>query len=124
MRRDLWPNHAGLIDWAVRRQTGTIVGVYRGADAHLDTADGTEPWSTVCEPHGGVVAHPTRALAIAHASRPGDWCPSCQESPRCPHDNLVLMWREDTWVCDGPIGCGDEWSTDVFPVPSLDSGLH
>lgn len=49
---------------------------------------------------------------------------SCQESPRCPHDNLVLMWREDTWVCDGPIGCGDEWSTDVFPVPSLDSGLH
>jgi hypothetical protein len=73
------PDHAGLIYWRRSRATGTQVGVYNGEEAGLDTDGGECPWTTVCENHGGVCSHPTRALAIAHAPHPDQWCPTCQE---------------------------------------------
>lgn len=75
-----WPNYAGLVYWHRSRRTGTYVGVYNGEVAGMDTGGGN-PWSTVCEPHGGVVSHPTRAVAISHAPYPDEWCPTCQETP-------------------------------------------
>lgn len=73
------PDNAGLVSWRRARSTGTQVGVYHGETADLDTDGGENPWSTVCEPHGGVVSHPTRRLAMLHAPHPEDWCPTCQE---------------------------------------------
>jgi hypothetical protein len=78
VKRALWPASAGLVGYARSRATGTIVGVYNGAAAGLDTADGAEPWTTVCEDHAGVCAHRTRALAMSWASHPDEWCPICQ----------------------------------------------
>jgi len=59
--------------------------VYNGAEAQLDTDGGVNPWSTVCEPHGGVTSHPTKTLALAHAPHPEDWCPTCQDNDGCIH---------------------------------------
>ena len=73
------PDYAGLVYWRRARSTGTQVGVYNGEAAGLDTDGGEMPWSTVCEPHGGVVTHRTRAIAISHAPHPEEWCETCQE---------------------------------------------
>jgi hypothetical protein len=72
------PDYAGLISWHRSRATGTQVGVYNGEEAGMDTDGGNAPWSTVCEDHAGVCTHATRALALAHAPYPNEWCPTCQ----------------------------------------------
>ena len=74
------PEYAGLVRYRRARSTGTHVGVYNGAVAGLDTDGGEMPWSTVCEEHGGVVSHRTRADATSWAPRPEEWCPTCQET--------------------------------------------
>lgn len=112
MRQSDKPNNAGLLQYREARTTCNAVGVYDGRLADLDTEGGAMPYSTVCEPHGGVVSHRTRADAEAHAPHPEDWCPVCQVSPCCPHDGIVLRWADDQWICPR---CGGEWSTDVFP---------
>ena len=61
-----------------KSREGTTVGLYRSAEAGIET-DPEWPWATVCEPHGGVVCHRTRAEAEAALSHPKDWCPTCQE---------------------------------------------
>lgn len=76
------PDHAGLVSWRRSRSTGTQVGVYNNAEAGLDDDGGENPWSTVCEPHGGLVSHPTKTLALAHAPHPETWCATCQEDAR------------------------------------------
>lgn len=76
--RSDWPDYAGLVYWRRSRSTGTQVGIYNGAQAGMDTDGGANPWSTVCEPHGGVCSHPTRRLAFEHAPHPETWCPTCQ----------------------------------------------
>lgn len=58
------------------RSTGTMVAVWRAEDLGMDPEDG--PWVTLCEDHGGVVHHPTRALATSWAADPEGWCPGCQ----------------------------------------------
>lgn len=60
----------------VARSTGTLVGLYEAQGAGLDVSSG--PWVTVCETHGGLVHHDTRALAESHLSHPDEWCPVCQ----------------------------------------------
>lgn len=59
------------------RSTGTLVGLYNGEQADLDTDGGTAPWSTVCEVHGTVISHSSRKLAESHLSSPQDWCEDC-----------------------------------------------
>ncbi len=108
------PDYAGLLQYRQARTTGNAVGVYDGAEAGMDTEGGTMPYTTVCEPHGGLATHPTLTLARQHAAHPEEWCPTCQVSPRCPGDGVVLRWVDDGWIRPG---CGDEYSTDVFPVP-------
>lgn len=58
------------------RSTGTVVTLYDGEPAHLDTEGGR--WQTVCEDHGTIVAHRTRRLAELWLSHPEEWCDECQ----------------------------------------------
>lgn len=71
MRR-LWhdPEHPVLLRRA--RSTRTLVGLY-----YWPLVDDENPWSTVCEDHGGTVCHRNRALAMGWLSHPEDWCPTC-----------------------------------------------
>lgn len=71
------PDYAGLVQYGRARRTGTHVGVYRAAEAGIES-DPATPWATVCEEHGGVVCHATRTAAEAWAPRPDEWCPTCQ----------------------------------------------
>jgi hypothetical protein len=60
------------------RSTGTHVIVEDVRDQPYDDLG----WATVCEEHGGLCTHPTRALALAWAPHPDEWCPTCQETAR------------------------------------------
>ena len=40
--------------------------------------DDDQKWYTVCEEHGGLVGHETRALAVSWSAEPEAWCPTCQ----------------------------------------------
>lgn len=83
------PDHAGIVLYRKARSTGTHVGLYKSVEAGIET-DPEYPWSTVCEPHGGVVCHETRKKAESFLSHPEEWCPVCQENaggPKAyPHD--------------------------------------
>ena len=54
------------------RSTGTRVTL-----VYAPSADREQPWETICEPHGGVCSHATRALATAFLSHPEEWCEDC-----------------------------------------------
>jgi hypothetical protein len=54
---------------------GTVVGVYDGHAAALDTDSGR--WQTVCERHGEVCSHTTLTRALAFARVPTEWCEHC-----------------------------------------------
>lgn len=71
----------GCVALKKARSTKLLVGLYRSAEGGIES-DEKLPWSTVCEEHGGVVCHPSRADAEAAMSCPEDWCPTCsgQES--------------------------------------------
>lgn len=56
-----------------RRPAWVIVG--RAVDLNLDPNGG--PWVTVCDRHGFVMNHVTKALAISWARSPEDWCDEC-----------------------------------------------
>lgn len=77
MMRRRKPRIGGLVQSRIARQTGRKVSVYHNAEADLDEAGGA--YSTVCEYHGWIVAHPTLRLAQAHASAPLGWCEPCAE---------------------------------------------
>jgi len=86
LAKPLWreqAERAGCISLRRTRQTGTVVGVYKCAEAGLDDDDGQAPWATVCEEHGTVISHRTRKLALSHASDPSGWCEDCnpKETP-------------------------------------------
>lgn len=68
---------AGCVELRKTR-SGRQVGLYKSAEAGIE-ADPDHPWATVCEDHGGVVCHPTRAAAEASLSQPESWCPDCQD---------------------------------------------
>lgn len=59
------------------RSTGTTVLVADNRDGSIDMDD-SNGWFTICQDHGGVCSHPTRALAEEWASEPEGWCPGCQ----------------------------------------------
>ncbi|HEX6940624.1 MAG TPA: hypothetical protein VF158_14500 [Longimicrobiales bacterium] len=69
---------AGCVQMRRARSTGCLVGVYYAPEAGMDDDEGRAPWSTVCEEHGHVCAHETRALAVAHAAAPEGWCEACK----------------------------------------------
>lgn len=72
-----YADYAGLRQMRRCRRTGHMVGIYYGPEAELDTDDGRQPWSTVCEEHGTVCCHETLALARWHAPYADEWCEEC-----------------------------------------------
>ncbi len=73
---------AGLRERRKNPRTGHLVGLYDGAAAGMDTDDGKEPWSTVCEAHGHVVAHETLEQARKWLADPLGWCEDCAREAR------------------------------------------
>lgn len=67
----------GCIQLRRSRQTGHLVGVYRSDEAGIES-DPELPYTTVCEEHSTCVCHTTRALALALAPFPAEWCEECQ----------------------------------------------
>lgn len=62
------------------RSTGTRVYLNdRRADEGGHPA---QPWETICEDHGGVCSHETKALALAFLSHPEEWCEDCMYAGR------------------------------------------
>ncbi len=68
---------AGLRDLAFAQETNTLIAVFNGAEAGLDTDGGRQPWSLVCDVHASVTACETLAMARSHASNPLGWCEHC-----------------------------------------------
>jgi hypothetical protein len=68
--------YGGCVTRRRSQQSKTIVAVYRNDQAGLDT---DEPWSTVCETHGTVIAHDTLKLALYHLADPEGWCEECMK---------------------------------------------
>jgi hypothetical protein len=91
---------AGCVQLRRARSTGTLVGVYDGEQAGLDTDDGASPWSTVCEEHSTCVSHRTLALARDHAAAPEGWCEDCvpRRQERVPCD--VCKGAGTCMLCD------------------------
>jgi hypothetical protein len=76
-RRNNALTYAGVRFASYARTTGTLVLVVDG-DAHgVDTDGGAQPWSTLCDDHGGVCSHETLQAARQWASAPEQWCPYC-----------------------------------------------
>lgn len=65
---------AGLVQLRTAQQTGTLVGVYEAVAAGIDEFG----YATVCEEHGELMIHETRALAVWHATTPREWCSECR----------------------------------------------
>lgn len=57
------------------KKTKTIVSLRKGGESGETTK-----WATVCEDHGGIVYHYTKAAAISELLHPDQWCPDCQET--------------------------------------------
>jgi len=76
-------DYAGFVSAHRARQTGTLVVVIDDRtgtwsnDSLDDFGDGTSPWWTLCEQHGTMVQHHTRATALRHAADPLGWCEGC-----------------------------------------------
>ena len=62
----------GIVAHRRCRATGGMVWLEYAPDA-----DEEQPWLTVCETHGGVCSHETRALAMRFLSHPDEWCEDC-----------------------------------------------
>lgn len=57
--------------------TGTLVGIYHGAQGGIDI-DPEYPWVSVCEEHNTCVSH--RTLAMARLERdPCEFCEVCRK---------------------------------------------
>lgn len=70
-RARLYPAETRLTERRCRA-TGTHVALVYDYDA-----DPTQPWETICDDHGGVCSHETRALAEGWLSHPDEWCEDC-----------------------------------------------
>lgn len=67
---------AGCVRITRCRATGTEIGVYHSVQAGMET-DPELPWMTVCEAHGTLVGHATRARALQTRS-PEEFCDDCR----------------------------------------------
>jgi hypothetical protein len=70
--------NAGAVASRVNRMTRTTITLYNSVEAGLEN-DPEGKWSTVCENHGAIVSHATRAYAASAMSCP-DWCDDCREA--------------------------------------------
>lgn len=68
----------GLIEAKRRHQTGRVVSIYDGAAQGFDTSDGVNPYTVLCEDHGGAIAVERLAQARGWATEPLTWCEGCQ----------------------------------------------
>lgn len=68
--------NAGQKSCRRNRRTGTLISVYDGIAADMDTTGGR--WQTLCEDHDTICSHVTRKLAEWHAAEPAGWCEGCQ----------------------------------------------
>jgi hypothetical protein len=68
--------NAGAVESRRARSTKTTVTLYNNELAELDSS---EPWSTVCENHGSICTHQTRATAHSWMACPEGWCEDCRE---------------------------------------------
>lgn len=64
-----------------RRGTGTLVGVYRSAEAGMEE-DPATPWSVVCEPHGSIVSVHSRRAAFAVSADSTEFCDDCRDGKK------------------------------------------
>jgi hypothetical protein len=62
-----------------RRGTGPLTGVYRSAEAGMET-DHEYPWSVVCEAHHTLVSTETRAAADSTATDTRNFCDDCRDT--------------------------------------------
>jgi hypothetical protein len=69
---------AGCVVQRRSRTTQTMVGVYVSEQAGLEQGRDVR-WTTVCETHGMLVSHSTRADAMHHAADPSGWCDECRK---------------------------------------------
>lgn len=67
------PEHAPH-DVTKARSTGTTINLFRMTYAN----EPENPWELVCEEHGGIVTHPTKAAAKEWMPAPEGWCPGCR----------------------------------------------
>lgn len=76
-------SRSGCLKLQRSRATGTMVGLYRSAESFEE--DLALPYTTVCEDHGTLASHATRALAEAAMPAPHSWCDDCHEAhPELP----------------------------------------
>jgi hypothetical protein len=64
------------------RSTGALIGLYRSAEAGIES-DPTTPWATVCEDHSTLVCHQTRTSAETALPYPQEWCEDCRKVRPC-----------------------------------------
>lgn len=102
-------DRAGCRQLRRARSTGTLVGVYDGEEAGLDTDGGR--WSTVCEDHGTIIAHDTLTLARYHSSAPEGWCEECMKPAEL---------RDSDAYADDPEGATRLWDRGFRPIPAKD----
>jgi len=60
------------------RSTGAMVSLY--AEGDPDDNSGNSKYCTVCDTHGNLVYHNTKANAIYYLSHPEEWCDDCRGS--------------------------------------------
>ena len=75
--REILLTNFGAVASRKNRRTGTIVTAYRNSEAGFEN-DPTLPWSTVCEDHGTLVCHTSRALAESFIAAPDGFCDDCR----------------------------------------------
>jgi hypothetical protein len=95
-----------------KRKNGALVGVYNNAQAGLDDSGGELPWSSVCETHGNIIAHPSLKLAQFHAVTPEEWCDGCMGTD--PRD----QWGDDFDIQITPA----EWQRNLETIADFESG--
>lgn len=78
-RKDFLNAIDGVIKVSRARSTGVIVFAVDGERFGVDTNYGAEPFSTICDEHGGVCSHTTKTVALSWLSAPEQWCPFCME---------------------------------------------
>jgi hypothetical protein len=69
---------AGLVQLRFAQDTGRLVGLYRAAEAGIESDADAGSWATVCEDHATCVLHDTVELGKAHAAAPLGWCGTCR----------------------------------------------
>jgi hypothetical protein len=61
------------------RETGTTILLVDRNLTGGPEGDGNDArWETICEPHGTVCSHETRAVAEGFMAEPTTWCEDCQ----------------------------------------------